>query len=142
MTIPKRKTGLWHHNLQTGHYSTPWHRNRTCQMLNLVTSILGAHLTKLRCSLYKLFFPVGGASVPDHVQSYEQVDGSKQPSLPLHPGRQRHHGKVRCRGQTATSARETHLPAEDQHAWVEFNVSACHGSCDADLLWLNKRRCF
>lgn len=57
----------------------------------------------------------GRASISDNVQPFEQVDRFKQPPLALHPGGQRHHGKVRRRGQAAASVRETYLPAEDQH---------------------------
>lgn len=64
------------------------------------------------------FLCAGGTSVPDHVQPDEQADGSQQSPLTLHPGRQRHHGEVRRRGQTTATVRETHLPTEDQHTWV------------------------
>lgn len=73
--------------------------------------------------LHVTFSSPGRASISDHVQPVEQADSFKQSSLALHPGRQWHHGEVRCRGQAATSVRETHLPAEDQHTWVNPPVS-------------------
>lgn len=66
----------------------------------------------------------GGAPLPDHVQPHEQADGPQQPPLPLHPGRQRHHGEVRRRGQAAASVGKAHLPPEDQHPWVQSAASA------------------
>lgn len=57
----------------------------------------------------------GRASLSDNVQPVEQVDRFKQSPLTLHPGGQRHDGKVWRRGQAAASVRETYLPAEDQH---------------------------
>lgn len=75
-----------------------------------------AQLDKVPLFSSVTFSRLGRASVSDHVQPVEQVDSSKQSPLTLHPGRQRHHGKVRCRGQAAAAVGETHLPAEDQHA--------------------------
>lgn len=84
---------------------------------------------------------LGGASLPDHVQPDEQADSSQQPPLPLHPGRQWHNGEVRRWGQTAASAREAHLPSEDQHTWVYCMSHVMH-TWQADLLAKNKRRRF
>lgn len=66
-------------------------------------------------SFHVTFSRLGRASISDHVQPIEQADSFKQSPLTLHPGRQWHHRKIWCRGQTATSVRETYFSAEDQH---------------------------
>lgn len=94
------------------------------------------------CLYFSLTFTVfplkGGASLPNHVQSHEQADGSQQSPLPLHTGWQWHHRKIRSWSQTAAPAGETHFPAENQHTWVDFSIServTCRLNCVFSKSW-------
>lgn len=88
----------------------------TCVHHNQIVHMYFTLLNKVPFFSFHDPFPrPGRASLSDNVQPFEQVDRFKQSPLTLYPGGQRHHGKVRCRGQATASVRETYLLAEDQH---------------------------